>query len=189
MKRFKGVKGVLILIVLCCLIVFYYFYIANRTAEQKQLEETKLTAVQNVLLRDLEKGYPPSPKEVVKYYAEITKCFYNEVYTEEELYDMAMKIQELYDEELRQAKDADTYLNDLKLEIKDMKEDGCTISNYSVSASTDVEVFTQDGRDCARLYCTFYFRQNKTPSSTMEVFILRKDDVGHWKILGWDLAE
>ena len=71
-----GVKGIILGLIMAGLIVGYYFYLSNRDVEKKP-SEAKVTAVQNVLLRDMERSYPPSPKEVVKYYAEISKCFYD----------------------------------------------------------------------------------------------------------------
>ena len=59
----------------------------------------------------------------------------------------------------------------------------------TVSASTDVEEFVVDGRECARLYVTYRLRQGTEYIYSNEVFIMRKDENGHWKILGWELLE
>lgn len=189
MKKFKGMQGMLVLVVLVCVVVGFYYYISNRAKAKAEEEGVTVTAVQEVLLRNLERNYPPTPKEVVRYYAEITKCFYSEEYTDEELEELAFKIQELYDDELVAAKDNETYLRDLRDDIDNMKNDGYTITSYTTSASTDVFTFSEDGYDWARLYCTFYLRNGKNKISTQEVFVLRKDEAGHWKIYGWDLAD
>ena len=63
----------------------YYYFISNRGKGPGGAEDVEITAVQNVLLRNLERDYPPTPKEVVRYFAEITKCFYNEKYTEKQM--------------------------------------------------------------------------------------------------------
>ena len=71
-----------------------------------------------------------------------------------------------------------------------MKKGKYTISSYFVSASTDVEEFTENGYSCARLYCTFNIKQGtNSPKASMEQFVLRKDDNGHWKIYGWELVK
>lgn len=109
------------------------------------------TAVQKVLQKDLERNYPPTPKEVVKYFAEITKCFYNEEYSEEELEKLATQIQVLYDEALVANKSEDDYMQDLRSEIASMKENKYTIVGYEVSPSTDVEFLRKTRspvRDC-----------------------------------------
>lgn len=191
MSRFKGTKGMLILIVLVCAVIGYYFYIANKGEDSATKEErVEITAVKNVLLRNLERDYPPTPKEVVKYFAEITRCFYSEKYTDEELEQMAVKIQQIYDDELVASKDQETYLKDLKADIEQFKAEKRVITGYYTSSSTDVEEFWEDGYEWARLYCTFYITKGKnTKENSQEKILLRKDAEGHWKIYGWDLVD
>lgn len=191
MSRFKGTKGMLILIVLVCVVIGYYFYIANKGEDGATKEEqVEITAVQDVLLRNLERDYPPTPKEVVKYFAEITRCFYSEEYTDEELEQLAVKIQQLYDDELVASKDQETYLKDLKADIEQFKAEKRVITGYYTSSSTDVEEFQEDGYEWARLYCTFYITKGRnTKENSQEKILLRKDAEGHWKIYGWDLAD
>lgn len=186
----KIIKTAVIVVVIAAIILAYFFYLSHRSKRQEVEEAVAATAVQSVLMRDLEHNYPPTPKEVVKYYAEITECFYNESYSEEELVQLADKIQELYDVELVENKTQEQYMEDLREDIVEMKGKQLTIASYEVSASTDVEEFTQNGYSCARLYCTFYLRQSGGSRVTsLERFLLRKDEDGHWKILGWELVE
>ena len=188
MKKSGIVKIVIIGIILAALVVGYFYYLSSKGKKNDE-EVVQSTAIQAVLMRDLDKSYPPTPKEVVKYFNEISKCFYNEKYTESELYDLAMKIQEIYDDELVANKSEDQYLKDLQSDIDDMKKQDRTISSYELSASTDVEEFVENGYSCARLYCTYNVRQGTQMISSRTVFVLRKDDNGHWKILGWDLDD
>lgn len=188
MKKSNTVKIVIIGIILAVIVVGYFYYLSNKSNETQE-EVVESTAVQAVLIRDLDKNYPPTPKEVVKYFNEISKCFYNEKYTENELYDLAVKIQGIYDDELIANKTQEQYLEDLKSDIDEMKNLDRTISSYELSASTDVEEFVEGGRSCARLYCNYNIRQSTQMISSRVVFVLRKDDDNHWKIYGWDLDE
>lgn len=188
MKHFKGPRGAFFLF-LCVVIILIGYYSLSRRGERNQEEHEVLTVVQNVLLRDLERNYPPTPKEVVKYFSEITQCFYNEEYTEEELEQLAMKIRELYDDELAANKDDESYLADLRSEITMFKSTDSAISSFTTSASTDVDYFSEEGYECARLYCTYNIRTGTAMQSTEHVFVLRKDAEGHWKIFGWDLVD
>ncbi len=190
MKGSGGVKIVVIAVVLAAIVLGYFYYLGHRDRKQAE-EDVAVTVVQSVLMRDLEHNYPPTPKEVVKYYSEITECFYNEEYSDEELTQLAQKIQLLYDAELVANKTQEQYMQDLRDEIAEMKKNKYTIASYEVSASTDVEYFTQNDYSCARLYCTYYLRQPKsgTRVSSLERFVLRQDQDGHWKILGWELVE
>lgn len=190
MKRSSGAKIVVIVIVLAAIVLGYFYYLGHRNRQQTE-EAVAATVVQSVLMRDLEHNYPPTPKEVVKYYSEITECFYNEEYSDEELTQLANKIQYLYDAELVANKTQAQYMEDLRNDIAEMKGKKYTIASYEVSASTDVEYFTQNEYSCARLYCTYYLRQpsNGMRVSSLERFVLRQDQDGHWKILGWELVE
>ncbi len=185
----NGVKVLIIGIILVCLVLGYYFYLSQRAASQKQENEVKITEVQNVLLRNLDTNYPPTPREVLKYYCQMAQCLYNETYTEEEFEALALKIQTLYDAELVANMTQDQYLKNLKWDIEQFAKDKIVISSYTLSSATDVEEFNQDGYSWARLYCTFTLRTGTQLSSTQERFLLRKDEENHWKIYGWELTE
>ena len=79
------------------------------------------------------------------------------------------------------------YLENLKLDILSMSEN--VISSYSLPSSTDVDYFSQDGYDWAKLYCNFNIRKGTDIINTVEQFLLRKDENGRWKIYGWKLVE
>ena len=189
MNRSRVITIIVIAVILAAVVAGFAFSINHRAKVAAEADK-QATAVQKVLMKDLERNYPPSPKEVVKYFAEITQCFYNEEYTEEELTQLAEKIQGIYDDELIANKSQEDYLNDLNSEIADMKKGKYTISSYVLSASTDVYYFTENGYSCARMYCTFNVKQGTNgKTASMEEFVLRKDEDGNWKIYGWDLVE
>lgn len=187
-SKFKldGKKGFIIVIVLVLLIVGYYYYLSNRDTQPE--EDVTITEAQDLLLRDLDRNYPPTPKEVIKYYFDITKCLYNEKLSEEDVEALALKLEEIFDDELAAHQVREEYFADLKNEITAF-QNGNMILNYSTSTSTDVDYFTQDGREFARLYGTFYLQVDKSMRSLDEVFLLRRDDAGHWKIYGWEPVE
>ncbi len=188
MKRFKGPRGAFVLF-LCVVIILLGYYGVSLKGKQNKEKEVVFTKVQNVLLRDLERNYPPTPKEVVIYFSELTQCLHNEEYTEDELIRMGKQLQGLYDEELVANKEEEAYMTDLRSEVKVFKASKSAISSFTPSSSTDVYYFTEDGYECARLYCTFNIRTGTIMQKSEHVFILRKDDAEHWKILGWDLVD
>lgn len=189
MKRYKTPRGIFfMLLAVCCVLLAYY--LMNVKAEKSKPDDyAKLTKVQEVLSRDLNTNYPQTPKELLKYYSELTKCFYNESYTDKELYELAMKAMELYDHDLAGNKTEEDYLKDLKSEIQVFKEKGYSISSYSTSSSTDVYYFQEDGFEFARLYCTYNVRMGTVIQPIEEIFLLRMNLEGHWKIYGWDDAK
>lgn len=182
---FKGTKGLIIIIVILVLIVGYFYYLSNRSSQLKESEAVSLTPAQELLLNNYEINYPPTPKEVVKTYLEFTKVLHNEPLSDEEVEQVGIKLQELFDAELIANKSRDAYITDLKSELMTFRDNNYSIVNMYTSASTDVETFEMDGYKCAKLYGTFDVRTSSGTKVLREVFILRKDEAGHWKIYGF----
>lgn len=185
MKKFKMSTSIIIIVVSVVVIIGGYFLLTTRQSKDDEPTEVEISAVQNVLLRNLDNNYPPTPKEVLKYYSDITQCFYAGGYTDEELTELADRAMELYDEDLIANQDYDTYIKDLKGEIDSYKEKDWSISSYSTSSSTDVEYFEKDGYEWAQLYAFYNVRQSTVIVTVTEEFLMRKDDDGRWKIYGW----
>ena len=101
-KKGRGsLKGILIGLVLIALVAGYYFYLSNRKPKEAAEDtETTVSVAQQLLLKNIDDDYPPTPREVLKLYSDITVCFYSEEYTDEELTQLALQIEKLYDEEL-----------------------------------------------------------------------------------------
>ena len=192
MKSKKGkmtTQVTIVVMILIALVVGYYCYLVNRS--NRTADEKKLTTLEKVLLRDLEyHEYPPTPRETIRYYNEIIKCFYHENCSREELEALGLKARELYDQELLDHNDWDTYIFNLEAEVQDFQENNRKISNISLASSLDVDEFTQDGYKFARIRCGYNILQGRESSSTVQVYLLRWDEeVRRWKIYGWDLAE
>lgn len=184
-----GVKALLIAVGVIVLVVGYYYYLSNRTPKTSKFETVTETAVQKVLSRNLDNNYPPTVREVLKYYGQISQCFYGETYTDEEFQQLALQIQRLYDEDLIANQTQEQYFNSLQMDIENMKKQEMVISSYSPASSTDVDYFPMDGYDWAKIRCTFTLRKSTQLATTEEIFLLRKDAQGHWKIYGWKLAD
>lgn len=187
MKKSKKSSVIITIIAIVLVaVVGYYCYLVNQNKAAEA--EQNLTVVQKVLARDLEKDYPPSPREVIKYYNEIMKCYYNEDCSAEEIEALARQARLLWDDELVENNPWDIYLAQLTVEIMQYKQNNRRISNTSVASSVDVEEFSQDGYDFARICCGYSITTGKKSEATAEVYLLRKDAKKHWKVYGWDLA-
>lgn len=172
------------------LIIGYYYYISNKTTVN-DIEDstTEITYVNQLIMRSFTKEYPPTPREVLKAYADITCAFYTENYTDEEFEALGMKLRELFDDDLIKANPETSYMTALKTEVINYKTKGMSFSSYATSSATDVDYYEYNGRKCARLNVTFTVKQGVNAGLTKETFVMRKDDKGHWKILGWALAD
>lgn len=181
MKKRNVVRVILALVVIGLVVGVYYYFTVQRRASVEDAVE--LTEVQKVITKDLDANYPATPREVVKYYNRIVKCFYNETYTEDELYELGDQARKLFDEELLENNPRESYFDALKADIEDYRERSKTIRSSSVCDSNDVEFQTVDGRECAYVEASYFTNENKDYSRTYQMYVLRKDDEGKWKIL------
>lgn len=188
-NRFKGTKGTIILLILVCLVVSYYYYLSNKTGNTKNEEDIKPSSVSEILLKNYNTTYPPTPKEVVKEFLQISKVLHNETLTDDEIEAVGQKLLELYDDELVANKSQEDYITDLKSEIATFKTNEYVITNYFASQSTEVVYGKVNGYECAKLYGTFSIRAGGKATTLQDVFVLRKDASGHWKIYGWKPVE
>ncbi len=193
MKK-SGIKTVIIMLVIVGVLIGLYGFISARDSSESQgaaMEteaQKELTAVQKLISEAPYKDYPATPVQVVKYYNEITACFYNETYSDEQLMSLARLSRSLFDEELKATQGDVDYLIALKADIQTFKKGNITIFQSTVSPSTDVEYFTHDGHECAKLYCTYTLKSGSVFQGTREVYILRKDAEDHWRIFGFDIV-
>lgn len=189
MKNSRKILVILIVVLFVSAILGLFIYVNNKPQSGSVEDDVVISNVDNVVLRNLDINYPPTPKEVLKYYSEITMCFYEENLSEADLVRLAQTARKLYDAELCADVTEEEYLASLREDILEFNSLGIVVSGYTVSSSTDVEEFVVDGRECARLYATYRLRQGTEYIYSNEVFIMRKDENGHWKILGWELLE
>lgn len=187
MKKSTKTVTVILILVIAGLVGLYAF-LMNRA--RTRVAETAMTTVQVVLNRNLDRDYPATVKEVVKYYTEIEKCFYNEDCADEEIESLGIQARKLYDQELLANNEMASYLLKLKEEIKGFKDAKRRITGISVASSTNVDFFSDDGFDFARIYCGYTIRESSGQVHTEgRVFLLRRDADRHWKIYGWDSAD
>ena len=177
----------IIIICLVAALVGYYTYLSNRSRESR--DEATMTLVQSTLSRNLSIDYPSTPKELMKYYHDIMKCFYDEETTDKDIEELALKARELYDRDLLAENPEETYLPGLKSEIADFKNRKRKISSFSVPNSTSVVTDTIDGYSFARIVCSFSVTEGGMTQRIRTAYLLRRDDNKRWKIYGWLPAE
>lgn len=182
MKKIKQRRIVVIAAVCTALVVGGFYYVTKqRSASVEDMVE--LTEVQSIITKNLEKNYPATPREVVKLYNRIIACYYNETYTDEELYQLGDQIRMLFDPELLENNPRDAYFTELKAEIEDYHEKSKTITSSNVCSSNEVNYQIVDGDECAYVNASYFINENKNFSRTYQTYVLRKDEDGDWKIL------
>ncbi len=176
------IKMGVIAIVIVGLVVGGYYYATHR-GQNSEENSVELTEVQKVIAKDLSSNYPATPREVVKLYNRILQCFYNESYSEEELYELGDQARMLFDEELLDNNPRDDYFEALKADIDEYKNASKTIKSANVCDSNDIVYKTIDGDECAYVSTSYFINEDKQYDYTYQTYVLRKDDAGEWKIL------
>lgn len=179
----KKKARVTVLSVICIAAVLggYLYLTLHRRASVEDAAD--LTKIQEIITKNLDQQYPATPREVVKLYNRIITCYYDEEYTQDELYDLGDQARKLFDAELLDNNPRDQYFEDLQNEIKDYKERSKTIVSSTVSKSNDVKYETVDGDECAYVTSSYFIQEKKSYSRTYQMYVLRKDEDGNWKIL------
>lgn len=187
MKKSTVRVTVILVVVIVGLVALYAFLVGKA---RREIEDAAMTPVQSVLSRNLDFDYPATVKEVVKYYTEIEKCLYNEECTDEEIESLGVQARRLYDEELLANNELISNLTELKADIKAFRGGKRVISNISVAGASNVDYFSEDNYDFARIHCGYTVREsNGVLKSEGRVYLLRRDENRQWKIYGWDSAD
>ncbi|SKB87836.1 hypothetical protein SAMN06296386_107146 [Lachnospiraceae bacterium] len=184
-KTGKG-KFVLALVVILLLFLVVYYFRINRVRAKE--DTVVLSETQSAIQRDLSANYPQTPKAVVRYYAELSKCMYNPDNTDKEVEELAAQSRRLLDESLVARQSDIEYLASLRSTIAGFIQDKRKIISYTTSSSSEVVYATTDLGDTASLYCNFTMQKDSLNYIDSEQFLLRKDKDGHWKIVGWQSA-
>lgn len=177
---------------MCILAVIIIAAFIILTKRQERLKDEGIgsgTEADKIIAKDLVNNYPGTPREVLKFYSRITKCFYDSKMSDQQIEGLAGQIRMLFDDELLADNPEDEYLEDLKSEIKEYNEQKKVIVSFIVQKSSSVKKSTIEGRDYATVLAAYMLKQKEDLSKSYEEFMLRQDENGHWKILGWKLVD
>lgn len=189
-KKKSGFKkyGILIVsFVILAVGILYSFYDRAEKTKIKENSQEEVSELAILLNKDLKMNYPDTPRAVVDLYSKIITCYY-EGLTEAELTNLAEKARMLMDAELLSYNPYETYMVNLKNDIRAFKSEKKTISTYILENSYDVQYKRFQGNEYARLGCIYYTKSKSGTEKTLQYYTLRKDDAGLWKILYWGLG-
>lgn len=183
----KTVTTILVMFIICISIVSFYYYQKNRTDPPKEKMQSELDEIDIILNKNLDKDYPATAKEVINIYSQMTKVLYSQI-TDEEVESLGKKFREIYDMELLQKNNIEDYLFDLKIDVATYRDNSKIIRSYEIDSDT-IETNIIDNLEYTTMNVLYRMKDNKASYSLTEKFILRKDDKGRWKILGWNVVD
>ena len=181
----KKARIIIIAVACICLICGGYFFFSQNNV----VSEEELTEVEKILVKDLEKNYPKTPREVVKLYNRIVKCYYGEEMDDEQLSKMVDQMLVLLDEDLLLINPREEYYDSVVLEIEEYKSQKKVIVSTDVCDSNDVQ-YVDDKKDgeteidkLAYVNTSYFINTDGKFANTYQQFVLRQDEDGRWKIL------
>lgn len=143
------------------LIVGFYYYMTHRQTKSAE-DDVEITQLDQVLTKRLDTAYPPTPREVIKFYNRIIECAYGDEYTAEQFDQLASQARMLMDQELLDNNPQDTYKSQLEKEISSYKEDSRKILQTKVCNTDDVYFREIAGKKCAYVQATYFMKTGKS---------------------------
>ena len=159
------------------------FYIVNNNSKKESAKEAELTEIQKITTRNMEKDYPATPREVIKFYNRIIKCYYGRQYSDDELEQLADQALSMFDDDLLKKNEKESYIESVKSNAAQYEEDNKSISQTDVCDSNDVKYMTDNGDDIAYVTASYFIKNGSSYTKTYQEYVLRKDGDGDWKIL------
>jgi hypothetical protein len=190
----KGKKLAQLIGVLCLIgaLVLAAFFALNQRADDSVFSknEKENTEVQNILSKDIDRNYPATVREVVRLFSRVSKCYYNETVSMEEFNDLIEFQRKLFDEEFLENNPLDNFTNNLMAEIDAAKAKEKRMAAYRVQKQSSVTAWQSGDNHFASIIASYTMSaKGELPTRTYEEFLLREDENGRWKIVGWRLTD
>lgn len=187
-KRKKG--SIVAFVVVMCLLVagalgIYYRFMARQQSSQE--ERTPATETEKLIAKDLEAGYPETPKEVMKLFGRLNQCIYNKSLSDEELSSLVNQLWILYSEDLKKENSLEKVEKNIRSEVKDFNKKKKKIVNYTIDEERNYQYKTIEGREMVYLKYSYFVRDGSDYSTWNQKAILVKED-DKWKLYGFDSA-
>ncbi len=186
MKMKKRIGTVAVVLVLACAIVALYMYIDRSGKEAK---EPVNTVAEQILAKNLDTNYPPTPYSVAELYCGIVECIYSADTTEAQLEALVRMERELFDDEFAAVNPYDSLLAATKNDLKTAEEKGLVFTGYVLDKASNVSKWKKDGYEYASILFQLMSKSDTGSGGSYRNLIMRKDAEGRYKILGWETAE
>ncbi len=188
-KSKKGTVTTIIFVVIFAAAIFgIYFYVRNKAQEnaKKQAEkDAQPTEVSEILALNIDAAYPDTARTVLRLYCRIVSAMMNEDLKEGELMKLEMQLRKLFDDEFLANNTVNDQYNSLQLERLEYQDNKRKIDSYLVDTANNAEQKVIEERDYYSIMVNFIIKESGISGTLYEEFLLRRDDAGRWKIVGW----
>lgn len=184
-------KSVIVFCVVMCFAVVgslgvYYKYMKKQQQRQQTVKKPA-TEVEKLIAKDLEAGYPETPKELTNLFCRYTQCIYNKSLSEEQISSLVSQLRILYCDELKERNEQGKMEQKIAADIRKYKKDEKRIISYTVDGEKNYQYQKLDGKDTVYVNYSFFMREkDKYSTWNQRVILLKEND--KWKILGFGPA-
>ena len=184
MKKESGTKGFTIAAIIVVIgVIGFYITMSNRMSGRQAVKNT--SEIEKLLNYDFQDDYPKTVRETVKLHCRYMKMAYNNEFSKEELYDANKKIRELMDDELLTYNTEETQLKSLEEDVQYYKDNKQKYVSYTLPEASQIKYNTDEGVDYAKIRVGVIIRIDNATMKGSQEYLLRKDSMVRWKILGW----
>ncbi len=183
-KMMKKKRTVLILVVIISLAVLgllAVYYQRMKRQQMQELEYTPTTETEKLVAKDLEMGYPETPKEVMKLFGRINQCIYNRKLSDDDFSTLVGQLRTLYCKELQKLNKQEKMETDIKKEKETYRSKKRRIINYDIAPDRNYQYMEIEGAEMVRLKFSYFIRSGNGYNTVNWYAILMKED-GRWKI-------
>lgn len=184
MERRKGRQGIMVFIIIVSLVVLGSLALYYRHMKKQQMQQTvhtPTTETEKLIAKDLEMGYPETPKETMKLFGRINQCIYNKELSEEEFSALVKQLRVLYCEELKKINTETKLEESVKQSVDEYQLLNRKIVNYTIDEERNYEYTTIDGVEAVCVKFSTFMREGDKYSTWSQYAILIKEK-DNWKI-------
>ena len=189
-KKKSGILGTIIFMVILVALIFGCFFLAQKKSKERAEEQAKLEAQQTeaekLIMMDIEQKYPVTAREVIKLYNRILQCVHNDDVTDAEVKALAGQMRCLFDDEFLQNNPYEQHVEMLILEVAEYDMLDRTIPRCEIESADSMAEWKNDKGSFASLNVAYTLKEAEQFGQVSEKFLLRKQENGRWKILGWE---
>lgn len=189
-KRKKG-NIIAFVVVMCVLVatalgIYYRFMIRQ---QNREAERTPTTETEKLIAKDLEAGYPETPKEVMELFGRLNQCIYNNLLdrkkslSDEEFSSLVNQLWMLYSEDLQKENPLEKIEKKIRSEAEDFKKKK-KIVNFTIDDERNYKKKKIDGREMIYVKYSYFGRDDSDYATWNYKAILVNED-GKWKVYGF----
>ena len=169
---------IILLVVLGALAVYYQFM---KRQQMIETVHTPTTETEKLVAKDLEMGYPETPKEVMKLFGRINQCIYNKKLSSDNFSSLVGQLRGLYCEKLKDRNKKEKMEEQIIKEKDIYKSHKRKIINYNIDEESNYVYKQIDGEEV--VYLNFsYFIRDENEYNTVNWFAILVKEKDKWKI-------